>query len=384
MKDGGGGGSDPVGDARPAPIPPALSPPAAGSLGPSIWAVSDGRAGNAVQVRAIVQALGEPRRWMRMAHIDGRAHRDAPLTLTPGKPWTWLPSALWVNARAALPAEQVQELKTPWPTIWIGAGRRTAPYSAAIKRWSRGKTHVVHILDPKMAASRFDLIVTPVHDRVSKPGVISTVGSPTYFSQDDQEQAGQAFAHLADEPGPSAIVILGGNSKAYRFTAADADRLVSEMQAITSSGWRLRITTSRRTPAEVVAKMRAFAQSSGAALYTGPDDGPNPYLAWLLFSDAAIVTADSANMLSDAAYHGLPVHIARLKGGSPKFNSFHNSLIKRGCARWFAGELDLWSYEPLREADRVADHIIAGVLRKHPQPELPGIEPMHAVAPAWL
>lgn len=353
-------------------------------LGPSIWAVSDGRAGNAAQVRAIVQALGEPRRWMRLAHIDGRAHRSAPLTLTPQRPWTLFPSAWWINPRGALPGPERDKLNAPWPTIWIGAGRRTAPFSAAVKRWSRGRTFVVHILDPKMAPSRFDLIVTPVHDRLKKRGVISTVGSPTHFSQDDQEQAGQDFAHLADEPGRSAIVILGGNSKAYRFTDADADRLCDQLDALAAEGWRLRITTSRRTPETVTARMAALAARTGAALYTGADDGPNPYLAWLLFSDVAIVTADSANMLSDAAYHGLPVHIARLTGGSPKFSNFHQSLIARGCARWFEGRLDCWSYEPLREADRVADHIVEGVLRRHPQPVLPEISTGQATIPAWL
>jgi len=33
-----------------------------GSLGPSVWAVSDGRAGNAAQVRAVLQALGYTRK----------------------------------------------------------------------------------------------------------------------------------------------------------------------------------------------------------------------------------------------------------------------------------------------------------------------------------
>ncbi len=372
---------------HPDAVPPAPLPSATlqtGPLGPSIWTASDGRAGNAAQVRAVAAALGEPRRWMRLAHIDGRAHRAEPLTLSPGRPWTLLPSALWPNPIAALPESQQAALAAPWPTIWIGAGRRTAPYSAAIRRWSGGQTFVVHILDPKMPASRFDLIVTPAHDGVTRRGVVSTIGSPTYFSQDDQEQAGQAFAGLADEPGPSAVVILGGHSRAYRFTDKDAARLIAQLDSLAAAGWRLRITTSRRTPETVTGQIRGFAARTGAALYTGAEDGPNPYLAWLLFSDAAIVTADSANMLSDAAYHGLPLHIVKLTGGSPKFTRFHASLIKRGCARWFDGEIELWSYDPLREADRVADCIIEGVLAKHPQPVLPGIEPDRAMIPAWL
>ena len=39
----------------------------------------------------------------------------------------------------------------------------------------------------------------------------------------------------------------------------------------------------------------------------------HPDLAWLRVSKAAIVPEDSSNMLSEAAWHGLPVHIAPLE-----------------------------------------------------------------------
>lgn len=89
-------------------------------------------------------------------------------------------------------------------------------------------------------------------------------------------------------------------------------------------------------------------------------------------------------MLSDAAWHGLPIHIARLKGKAPKFDRLHQSLIDRGCARWFEGELDTWDYEPLREAGRVADKIIEKLLERHPQPAISPIESTKTAAPSWL
>ena len=355
-----------------------------GPLGPSVWAVSDGRAGNAAQVRAIVGALSDTRRWMRVAHIADNAHRDKPITLEPGRPWTLLPARFWALQKGALPPEQKALLQGPWPTIWIGAGRRTAPYSAAVRRWSKGKTYVVHVLDPKIPASKFDLMVTPAHDGREARNILPTIGSPTYFPQDVQEDAGLAFGDLADEPGRSVIVILGGKSKTYRFTSEDADRLMEQLRGAAGLGWRLRITTSRRTPVEIVARMRSFADEVGARFWAGPMDGDNPYLAWLLFSDAAIVSEDSANMLSDAAYHGLPIHMARLTGGSPKFRRFHESLIARGCARWFEGDLGTWTYEPLREADRVADRIVEDVLKRYPQPTIPEIDVTKVNPPSWF
>ena len=89
-------------------------------------------------------------------------------------------------------------------------------------------------------------------------------------------------------------------------------------------------------------------------------------------------------MLSDAAWHGLPVHIAKLKGDAPKFDRLHASLIERGCARWFDGKVELWDYEPLREAARVADQIIEKLLERHPQPELRQVDVTKTAAPDWL
>ncbi len=357
----------------------------AGSLGPSVWAVSDGRAGNAAQSRAVVQALGETSRWMRIAHINGRGHRDGPLTLTPHPPWTFLPPGKWPAPRLALPMNQSSQLMAPWPSVWIGAGRRTAPYSTIMRDWSKGETITVHILDPRIDPSAFDILVTPAHDSVTGDNVISTIGSPAYFAPEAIEEAGQAFADLADERGKSALVVLGGNSRTHKFTPDAATRLADQIRHLSGQGWRIRITASRRTPVPARAKFRALADQIGALYWDGPPDGPNPYLAWMIFSDVAIVTEDSANMLSDAAYHGLPIHIARLEGRSAKFDRLHNSFIEQDCARWFEGALDTWEYEPLREADRVADAIVDKLLERHPQPDIPAIEGDGTVVrPDWL
>ncbi|MEL6414510.1 MAG: ELM1/GtrOC1 family putative glycosyltransferase, partial [Pseudomonadota bacterium] len=174
------------------------------------------------------------------------------------------------------------------------------------------------------------------------------------------------------------------NSKAHTFTRARADELMQSLETLSRKGWRLRITCSRRTPVGIVAEMRGFADRVGARFWANEQDGPNPYLAWLIYSNAAIVTEDSANMLSDAAWHGLPVHIAKLKGSAPKFDRLHASLIERGCARWFDGSLEHWDYQPLREAARVADQIIEKLLERHPQPELRQADVTKTAAPDWF
>jgi len=352
-------------------------------LGPTLWSVSDGRAGNVAQASALIQALSQTRRWIQLAHIAGTGDRDGPLNLSPRAPWTWLPASMWRLSRWSVPAVQRRSLQPPWPSLWIAAGRRSAPFTRDVRRWSAGETFTVQILDPKMDPSLFDLVVVPDHDGLRGENVIRTLGSPSFFSEEAIEEAGQTFVELSDEPKQSAIVILGGHSKIHRFTQTDQDHLMAQLDQLTKGGWRLRITTSRRTPLDVVAQMRAFADRTGAKFWSGPHDGPNPYLGWLLYSSVAIVTEDSANMLSDAAWHGLPIHMARLSGSSRKFDHFHESLIARGCARWFEGSLSHWDYTPLREAERVADRITAELLTRYPQPDLPQAQDKTA-PPDWM
>jgi len=82
------------------------------------------------------------------------------------------------------------------------------------------------------------------------------------------------------------------------------------------------------------------------------------------------VTEDSANLLSDAAWHGLPIYIAELEGKSEKFGKLHRKFISEGYARWLKDDCEIWSYTPLREAERVADIIVSKLLEKHPAPEV--------------
>lgn len=336
------------------------------SEGPSIWSVSDGRAGNAAQVRAIVAALQAPERWARLTHIKAQAHRPEPITLTPRAPWTWLPGSNWPFAKAALPEDQKALLTPPWPTLWIAAGRRSAPYTRYVKQQSQGQTLAIQMLDPKSDPTTFDLIITPEHDGLTGPNVITTVGSPSHFSAEAIAQARDQFSPLAEQSTKTLLVILGGNSKAHHFTEAAAERLIAQLRVLAGQGWHLQITTSRRTPAPVAGKMRVLTGDAGGEFWATPEDGPNPYLGWLMHAQAAIVTEDSANMLCDAAWHGLPIHIAKLEGQAPKFDRLHQSLIDHGCARWFDGVIDKWSYPPLREAERVADLIIEKLLERFP------------------
>jgi mitochondrial fission protein ELM1 len=69
------------------------------------------------------------------------------------------------------------------------------------------------------------------------------------------------------------------------------------------------------------------------------------------------VTADSVNMVCEAASTGKPVHVVPLDGGSDKFRRFHDGLTEDRITRPFHGTLESWSYPTFDDTGMVAARI---------------------------
>jgi uncharacterized protein len=314
----------------------------------SVWCVSDGRAGIERQTLAIANALSE------LIAIDTRIVR-----LNPTGPQTWLPPQFWPLPLAALPAEQRALLVPPWPDVWIANGRRSIPFSLRAKGWSGRRSLIVQLQNPRVNPNHFDLVVPPRHDGVRGDTVVETLGAPVWFTQAQVAAAKAQFPLLQTISQRKILVILGGPSKRHRFPRARALEIASDLKSIAATGAHLLITTSRRTPDDVTTLFRAFAQENEASFFaTEALDGPNPYLAWLASADGALVTEDSTNMMTDAAFFGLPIHLVKLEGGDARFDRLHSGFLDLGAARWFRGQLENWTYPPVRDA-RVAAQAIA-------------------------
>lgn len=262
--------------------------------------------------------------------------------------------ALW-----ALPKSQRQELSPPWPDIWIGAGRRIAPYTREVRNWSGNKTFTVQILDAGLSNDSVDLQIIPEHDQVSGENIFQTVGSPTFFSPTDIHRAKATNPEMARETRRKALVLLGGPSKTHTFDQRAADRIIDRLDTLPEADWAVFITASRRTPESIWKGFKDWSARRGATYWDHSMGTRNPYVSWVSSADIAIVTEDSANMISEAAYFGCPIFLTRLSGHSGKFNLMHEGFIARGCARWldeFAVG-SLWTYSPFREAERAAAEI---------------------------
>jgi uncharacterized protein len=317
-----------------------------------VWCVSDGRVGIARQCQAVCAALGEQ---TPVARTD--------IILQPRPPQVWLPPNLWPAPLRALPDDQRALLMPPWPDVWIANGRRSIAYSLWVMSQRAGgkRPLVVQLQNPRLATSRFDLVVPPRHDGVTGGNVVATFGAPVWYSSAQIKTAIEQ--HRVAAANKSVLVVLGGNSKRHRFEPARAYEIIYDLKKLRQKGFQLLITASRRTPNVVIARLREFVRSAPDVRFFAneAEDGPNPYLAWLAQADCALVTEDSTNMITDAAFFGLPVHLVRLEGGDARFNRLHSNMIDAGIARWFSGDVMDWSYEPIRDAQNVAQVILERV-----------------------
>jgi len=304
----------------------------------SCWVVTDGKAGMESQCLGLAEAMG-------LDPVVKRVRLRVPWRqLTP---WVPLP-----GPSAFHPASD--PFGPPWPDIVIATGRRSAGPALMARARGGGRTFLVQIQDPGLSPSRFDLLVVPRHDRVEGRNVVVTAGALHRVTPARLAAAAAEWEpRLGVLPRPRLAVLLGGDNGAYRFTPSAADLLAGRLAALAREGWSLMVTPSRRTSADVMARMRAALDGAAARIWDGTGD--NPYFGMLGLADAVVVTADSVNMVTEAAATGRPVHVAALEGGSRKFAAFHAAMREAGAARPFEGRIDDWSPEPLYETARVAD-----------------------------
>ncbi len=309
------------------------------------WIFCSGKIGHEANCRGVAAALG-------------LATQDRPVR--PRKLFDLL--APWgpVDPRDA-PERPGSLLAPPFPDIAIAAGRVTVPYLRRLKKASDGKTFTVFLQDPRTGCRAADIIWVPEHDRLRGENVIVTLTSPHPLRPHVL-----AEARFAPDPrisrliAPRTAIVLGGPSGTYRFDEKDREALAAIARQIVRDGHSVMVTPSRRTPPDVVEAIRAGLAADGA----GPDrafvwdgTGPNPYAQMLAHAQRILVTADSVNMVGEAAASGAPVHVYEPTGGPSKTTGFVDRLIADGLARRWTGRFEDWSYEPLDATGFIAREI---------------------------
>jgi mitochondrial fission protein ELM1 len=248
-------------------------------------------------------------------------------------------------------------LTPPWPDLVISCGRKSIGPALEVKRRSGGRSYCVHIQNPHLPSSAFDLVVAATHDSLSGNNVIVTRGAIHRVTEARLKAAGAEYAEtLAGLPRPLTVVLVGGSNRVYSMTPdAVADFTVKLAAFAASTGGGLAVTPSRRTGARNIAALQAGLKETSAMIWEGTGD--NPYFGYLALADQIIVTCDSVSMVSEACATGKPVYVFDLPGGGNKFRRFHETLRQEGITRAFTGVPEDWRYEPFDDTARVAAEI---------------------------
>ena len=308
------------------------------------WIITEGMAGTENQCLGVAEALG----------VSAEVKR-----ITLHQPWkSFSPWLGFEHAGIFEPA-----LSPPWPDLVIASGRKSIATSRYIRKASNGKTFTVQIQDPRVSPAQFDLVALPAHDPTRGSNVIVTDASPNRITPEKLAAAREKFSAFGKLKGPRVAVLVGGDSKSHKMTKQITQNLAAQLKKL---GAGLMVTTSRRTGEENAKILRDGLLDPGFRRGYGEEDiffwdgtGENPYFGMLAWADFIIVTEDSASMLSDAATTGKPVYVISLKGGSKRLDQLHENLRQKGITRPFDSRLESWSYEPLRDSQKIADEIRA-------------------------
>ena len=323
---------------------------------PTIWAVSDGRAGIRAQALGLAEAT---------ARLTGAVVTEKRLAIR--RPWDRLPARAWGDPFARLAAGS-DDLAPPWPDVLIGCGRRAVPFAEAMPE----RTLTVMCQDPRVKPARFGLVVPPVHDGLDGANVFAILGSPNRLTEARlAADAAKLEAALPPLPRPLTALLIGGDSKDHRMTPAGVAGILDVAEACAGLGQGLLVSYSRRTPEAAIAALTEGLENLPAWIWDGrdvPDAGRgglrNPYFGMLGLAGRVLVTSDSANMVTEAAFTGRPVHLLPLQGGGAKWRRFHAGLAAHGVLRPDAGLGDDWTYPPLRETDRAAQVVVAAMAER--------------------
>ncbi|MFC3550291.1 mitochondrial fission ELM1 family protein [Lysobacter cavernae] len=305
------------------------------------WTLTDGHAGNRRQAEALAAALGiEARAW----------------TLRARAPWRWLAPRCGPGAERAFGAEFRTAVHAA-PTLAIGCGRQAALATRLLRAHG---ARAVQILDPRIAPAHWDLVIAPQHDGLQGANVIPLLGSLHPVDDLWLAAARREFATFAALPAPRIALLIGGASAHARLDAAWLEALLVRVaDQVHGEGGSVLATASRRTPVPLRAHLRERLARVPGVVWGGDADGANPYAGLLGWADRIVCTADSVNMLSEAAATNVPVFVAGAErvGGRP--GRFVQDLLDRGRVRPFDSGCSAFTVTPLRETARVAAEVRA-------------------------
>ena len=311
--------------------------PDAAAPSPECWALHDGAAGNRRQVLALADALGL---------------RPLEIVLEPTRLARWLAPRRFPGAAAALGADFARALAGAAPRLALGCGRQAALATRLARE--RG-IPVVQILDPRLSLRHWDQLVIPEHDDRRGANVVTLHGSLHPVDEGWLERARHRDEVLARMTAPLTAGVVGAPTAAVPWSRADLDQALARLEAhCDAEGGSLLLCASRRTPGAWADDLRARFAGTRHRAWLDARDGANPYVAALARADRIVVSADSANMLSEACATSAPVYVFGLQDAHGRIGRFVHGLLENRRALPLDALPERGDSRPLRETARVA------------------------------
>jgi len=232
-----------------------------------VWIISDDKPGHLNQSRGLTDAL---------------------LRLRPNWIIEVMPTMSSVDAAVA--AFTPSSKNEQQPALILAAGHRTHATALALSRKTGARSVV--IMKPTLPVGWFDLGLIPEHDQPkTRDKIVVTKGALNRMQPSRKEPN-------------SGMVMVGGPSRHYGWDSDDIISQIKTLIANSSRSWQ--ITTSRRTPPEMLPNLQKLVSETVRFLPAGQTDhnwiGEN-----LPRSEVCWVTPDSVSMVYEALTSGCQV-----------------------------------------------------------------------------
>lgn len=290
---------------------------------PRVWLVIGDKLGDNAQVEVVADALGWP--------VERRNLRFRQRYIY-GKP-RFRPSLYHIDEQNS------DDLEPPWPDLILTIGRRPSMAALWIKRQSGGRTKLVIIGRPKKYIDEFDLVIGTPQYRLPQRDNIVNMDLPLMRADSRRlESEGEDWRAVMESlPRPITAVLVGGQTRPFRFDAAAAEELLYRVtQTPGTSEGTLYITTSRRTPEKVVRTIESLLPGNARFFRWESGRSDNPYYGLLAWADRFVVTGDSISMMVEVARLGRPLAIYPLPYRRSPVVSFYERMtgLLHGNTSW--------------------------------------------------
>ncbi|MEY3415582.1 MAG: hypothetical protein RLZZ418_827 [Pseudomonadota bacterium] len=267
------------------------------------------------------------------------------------KPWRYFPINLVPVSKSVIDGKIPDQIENQ---ILISCGKNSIISSLFLKRNNKNLFNI-HIQNPKVNFSNFDLIVAPEHDQIKGSNVLSTFGALHYITKQEIDNSSNFFSkYNLSEKDKIVSLILGGPNRYYDLNEIDLGNIfLSIRDHFLNKGFKLILVRSRRTPDNIIDFAKKFFLNSAVIIDFVSKEF---YLSALKLSKTIIVTCDSTSMVSECAITQKPIFVAKMKAKrrNNRFEYFLNSFREKGIIKFLGENTDNWSYPELDETKRIA------------------------------